>query len=487
MNDGNIVLKKINILGSKANELINKNKILTNEISYYQKLFTSNKNYITEYFSILAESKKKLKNNHNKNTNNNTHKTTHINSIKELIIKYHSEIKDMNATSKQSLKSAEQKNNAFLSKLNNETKNISEYYEKLSEDNFLYENAVKSKDNYISCLKKDLANIKSKLIEEKKYIYLKYNFQNIYNTYKTTTTQTQSNINKNDLSFEDGENEIKDLLYEARRKFILSMKSRSNIRLKYNKMNVKKHALNDLVTSISFINKTEIIPSKNNNIFQVLNKKIGGVIRNYEKYYDDNETIDENFFIFLPFEIEINKDEITELVQTDITLPNKKLQSKSINEYKKSKKKKTKNNSFIDVPKLNFLQIEFNKEKITYSDSESEKNSENKNPPKKENNNNNNNEKDNDKDKLNDNEKNKTKNNNEDKNKKENIDLKIRELKRKIHQLKKDIKSKKRIINDFEIFQNKIKGKFIIYETMMKKQKEENEINVNYLKDNIIG
>ena len=488
MNDVNIVIKRINILGSKANELMNSNKILTNEISYYQKLFISNKNYITSYFNILAENKKKSKNNNNNaianNNNNNTNnqKNSHINKIKELMIKYHSEIKDINITSKKSLKTAEQKNNAFLLKLNTETKSISEYYEKLSEDNFLYVNAVKAKDNYISCLKKDLLGIKNKIIEEKKHIYLKYNYQNIYTSYKTTVTQN-STSNKNDLSFEDGENEIKDLLLEARRRFIYSMKSRSNIRLKYNKMNVKKHALNDLVTSISFINKTDIIPSKSNNIFEMLNKKIGGVIKNYEKYYDDNEKIDENFFIFLPFEIEINKDEISELVQTDITLPNKKLQSKSINEYKKSSKKVTKNRSFIDVPKLNFLQIEFNKEKISYTDSESEKNSENKNTKSKKENNNNNKEKekDNDNERLNDNEKDKKEidNKNKETNTKVNIDLKIKELKKMISQLKKDNRSKKRIINDFENFQKKIKNKFIIFEAMMKNKKGENNVDTN--------
>ena len=83
MNKGNLILKQINILGSQANELINKNKILINELSYYQQLFNSNKNYMTLYFNILAENKNKPKNNSNK-----------INYIKDLIIKYHSELKE---------------------------------------------------------------------------------------------------------------------------------------------------------------------------------------------------------------------------------------------------------------------------------------------------------------------------------------------------------------------------------------------------------
>ena len=117
------------------------------------------------------------------------------------------------------------------------------------------------------------------------------------------------------------------------------MRKRNDLRLKYRKKTVKKNALNDLVTSMSFINKTEVMPSSNNNIFQILNKKIGGVIKNYEKYFnEDEENIDENFFIFLPFELEINKEEITELVQTDITIPNRKLQSKSIKMYNSEKK-----------------------------------------------------------------------------------------------------------------------------------------------------
>jgi hypothetical protein len=58
MNNGSLILKKINILGSKANELISKNKLLSMGISYYQQLFSSNKNYITLYFNILSQNKK---------------------------------------------------------------------------------------------------------------------------------------------------------------------------------------------------------------------------------------------------------------------------------------------------------------------------------------------------------------------------------------------------------------------------------------------
>ena len=308
MNKGNLILKQINILGSQANELINKNKILIRELSYYQQLFNSNKNYMTLYFNILAENKNKSKNNSNK-----------INDIKDIIIKYHSELKKQCFDSKEKIKNIQQKNNKYLLKLISETKNISELYDKISEDNFLYVNAVISKENNIKCLKKDLANIKNKLFEDIKYIYLKYNFQNIY---KQQTNQTQINgESKNDnLSFEDGEDEIKKILTRERQEFIIRMKVRNEIRLNSRKMDAKKKALNDLVNSISFINKTEIIPSRSNNIFQVLNKKIGGVIKNYEKFFnEDDEIIDENYFIFLPFELEVNKDEMNELIQTDIT------------------------------------------------------------------------------------------------------------------------------------------------------------------------
>jgi hypothetical protein len=246
------------------------------------------------------------------------------------------------------------------------------------------------------------------------------------------------------------------------------MKLRNDIRLKYSKMNVKKTALNDLVTSISFINNTEIIPSQNKNIFQVLNKRIGGAIKNYEKYFNDDEIIDENYFIFLPFEIEINKAEISELVQTDITLPNKKLQSKSINEYKISNKKHAKSRSFINVPKLNFLQIEFNKEKISYSNSESGENKENNDEKNNENNINNN-------DKQTDN----TLVNNK-KSNKEDINLQIKKMKKDIKYYKKQNKKMKGIIKDFEKFQKKIKDKFIIFEKMMLNK---NKKDLDYLKE----
>ena len=461
MNKGNLILKQINILGSQANELINKNKILINELSYYQQLFNSNKNYMTLYFNILAENKNKSKNNSNK-----------INDIKDIIIKYHSELKKQCFDSKEKIKNIQQKNNKYLLKLISETKNISELYDKISEDNFLYVNAVISKENNIKCLKKDLANIKNKLFEDIKYIYLKYNFQNIY---KQQTNQTQINgESKNDnLSFEDGEDEIKKILTRERQEFIIRMKVRNEIRLNSRKMDAKKKALNDLVNSISFINKTEIIPSRSNNIFQVLNKKIGGVIKNYEKFFnEDDEIIDENYFIFLPFELEVNKDEMNELIQTDITMPNKKLQTKSINEYKKTDKHHTKIKSFINVPRLNFLQIEFNKEKISYSDNESEKKNENN----KENKDDQNNKKENNIDNNPQNTNVIIKDNaNKSNNKKENINLKIKHLKKNIKFLKRKNKKMKIIIKDFEKFQNKIKDKFIIFEKKMEIEKQKKE------------
>ena len=471
MSEGNSMIKKLNSLGSKAKELININKILTNEISYYQKLFSSNKDYITLYFNLLSEFKRKSK------KSNNDNKINHLNNIKNIMIKFHSEIKDLNSVSKENFKNSQQKHNLLSAKLNSDIEKLEEYHQKISEDNFLYSNAIQSKENFIVCLKKDLTQTKKNLFEENRHIYLNYNFQNIAN-------QNLTNITKNDnnISFEEGETEIKDLLINARRKFILDMKLRNNLRLKYRKKNVKKNALNDLVTSISFINKTEIAPSKNNNIFQVLNKKIGGIIKDYERYFNEDEEIDENCFIFLPFEIEINKDEIDELVQTDITLPNQKLQSKSINEYKSKKNTHTKNRSFIDVPKLNFLQIEFNKEKISYSDdSDDKETSEKKNDTesKKKETNKNNIDNNNESEKRmhiktevnkesNDKDKNKAKN------KKENLDLKIKQIKKDIHYFKKKNKKMKVIIQDFEKFQDKIKDKFIIYEKMMLNKNEQN-------------
>ena len=66
--------------------------------------------------------------------------------------------------------------------------------------------------------------MKKNIFEENRHIYLNYNFQNI-------TNQNQTNITKNDnnISFEEGETEIKDLLTNARRKFILDMKLRNNL------------------------------------------------------------------------------------------------------------------------------------------------------------------------------------------------------------------------------------------------------------------
>ena len=88
-NGNNIILKKINILGSKVNELMIKNKLISSQIYQYQKLFNSNKNHISEYFSIISQAKstnKKNINNCNNNTNNNQ-------KIKDILIKYNSELK----------------------------------------------------------------------------------------------------------------------------------------------------------------------------------------------------------------------------------------------------------------------------------------------------------------------------------------------------------------------------------------------------------
>ena len=322
--------------------------------------------------------------------------------------------------------------------------NLTERKEKISEDNFLYKNEIESKENLIKCLKKDLKIFKSNTFESVKYIYLNY----AYNFYQNNTP---SNNNKNKSAiFEEGEKTIDYLLREEKKKFYYNMKQRINTRQKYGRMNIKKSALNDLVTSFSFINQTEITPSFNNNIFTLLNKKIGGVVKNYEKYFD-NEIIDENFFIFLPFEFEINKDEINELMQTDITLPS--------NDFKKQTKlninipnlKNNKNNNKIkNVPKLDFLQIEFNKEKVEFSHSEESSEDENDN--------------------------NGNNNNFNGKNKINSLEEKIKDIKIKIKNLKKSNKKLKGLINDFIKFQKKIKGKFEIFEKKIKENKEQLDI-----------
>ena len=308
--------------------------------------------------------------------------------------------------------------------------------EKISEDNFLYKNEIKSKENLILCLNKDLKIIKKHLYEDIKHIYLYYNF----NSYSNNSTS--NNKNNKSAIFEDGEKVINNLLKEEKRKYYISMKQRINTRQKYGRMNIKKSALNDLVTSFSFINETEITPSFNNNIFTLLNKKIGGVVKNYEKFFD-NEIIDENFFIFLPFELEMNKDEINDLMQTDLTLPNNKfkLQTKLNKENNKDI-----NNKVKAVPKLDFLLIEFNKEKVEFSQSEESD----------------------DGDKL-------YNNNYNGKNIKQTLEMKIKEMKRKIRSLKKENKKLKNLINDFNKFQEKIRGKFQILEQNILKEKEKQE------------
>ena len=90
MKNGNIIIKNINLLGSKVNELMNNNKILSGQLSYYNKLFNSNKNYLTEYFNIISQIKASSKNSKNNNKNNSINNTQRI---KNILVKYNSELK----------------------------------------------------------------------------------------------------------------------------------------------------------------------------------------------------------------------------------------------------------------------------------------------------------------------------------------------------------------------------------------------------------
>ena len=54
-----------------------------------------------------------------------------------------------------------------------------------------------------------------------------------------------------------------------------------------------------------------------------------------------------------------------------------------------------------------------------------------------------------------------------------NLDYRMKIMKRRIKSLKRESKKMKNIINDFVKFQNKIKGKFEIFEKKMIKEKEE--------------
>ena len=432
-NGNNIIIKKINILNLKVNELLIKNKLISSQISYYQNLFNSNKNYMSEYFSIISQAKSANK----KNINNCNNDTNRNHKVKDILNKYNSELKLCIQNNIQNSKNIKEKYNTNIKNLISGTSFWSEKKEKISEDNFLYKNTIKAKENLISCLKNDINYIKNHLHEDLRHIYLNY-------TYNPKANNTSIN-NKNNKSaiFEDGEKTMEYLLKEEKNKFYKSMKKRFETREKFGRMKIKKNALSDFITSFSFINETEINPSSNNNIFQLLNKKIGGVVKTYEHFYD-NEIIDENFFIFLPFEYEVNKDEINELIQTDITLPQKESKSRTkISGINLNINKPNNNMKIKSVPKLDFLQIEFNKEKVEYTESEN-------------NNDNLYNDKYND---LNI----------------KNMSLvnKIKIIKNKIKKLRKENKKMKNIINDFVKFQKKIEGKFEIFEKKIIKEKEE--------------
>ena len=78
MNEQKNILLNINKLGTKVNELMNKNKVLNKNIEYYKKLFSSNKKHMSTYFNSVSDKKEKKNN---------------INKIKQIIVDYNSEIK----------------------------------------------------------------------------------------------------------------------------------------------------------------------------------------------------------------------------------------------------------------------------------------------------------------------------------------------------------------------------------------------------------
>ena len=213
-NGNNIILKKINILGSKVNELIMKNKLISSQVSYYQKLFNSNKNYISEYFSIISQAKSMNKKNINncKNNANNTQK------IKDILIKYNSELKLSIENNIQNSKNIKEKYNINIKNLYSGTSYLTEKKIKISEDNFLYRNTINAKENLILCLKYDLNYIKSHLHEDLRHIYLNYTYN--------ANTNISSNNNKNNKSaiFEDGEKTMEYLLNQEKNRFYKSMK-----------------------------------------------------------------------------------------------------------------------------------------------------------------------------------------------------------------------------------------------------------------------
>jgi hypothetical protein len=193
MKNGSLTIKKINILGSKASELINNNKILLSQISYYQNMFNSNKKYISEYLNVISKFKVNTKNSKNISENKSNNK---IQMIKDLLIKYNSEIKLSFQNNKKITENYKQKHNIYKQKLISGINNLVEAKTKISEDNFLYKNAINERDNLILCLEKDLKRIKYKLYEDIKYTYLNYNY------YINNTTQNNKN-NKSAILFED--------------------------------------------------------------------------------------------------------------------------------------------------------------------------------------------------------------------------------------------------------------------------------------------
>ena len=230
MKNGNIIIKNINLLGTKVNELMYNNKIISGQISYYNKLFNSNKNCLTEYFNIVSQIKSASKNSKNSNKSNSSNNSQ---KIKNILIKYNSELKLSYQSNTQNINNYKEKYNTNLKNLKLGTMNLTERKEKISEDNFLYKNEIESKENLIICLKKDLKKIKSNPFESVKYTYLNYN--NFY----------QNNINLNNNKnksaiFEEGEKVIDDLLKEEKKKFYFNMKQRINTRQKYGRMNIKK-------------------------------------------------------------------------------------------------------------------------------------------------------------------------------------------------------------------------------------------------------
>lgn len=486
-------LQELFSLGKEAKKILTKNKLLHQNISTYNNFLSDAKKYFSQC----------LINNNNKSTSTFDSVLTN----KNLNLK---KVKDLTKRNISLLQSLKEK---YLKELNNSLNQIE--LDRIKEDNFIYENEIKSKNYLIKCLKDEIYNTVYGGICENQYIFLDHK---VIMNYVTTVGIKYKEEDKEDdievLEFEEGEKMMKQKIKYMRNQLVYYMKVLNILK---KKVCQKKHDKKKLKT---IENKLRNKLLKYNNINRNNSVSDISISMNASSILYSNRANKKkiDYTIFYPFEKELTKNEFNELEEFDLITP--RLKTYSPNEIIDEKFIIKKNNNYINkinkplplkitgtnsisiklnnnnkipnitnlklnpksnknnindlniVPKLNLKQISYNKKKVgrnelNNSSSEKHEGEESESNEEKESIQEDNRirRRSNDFDNV---YFNKTKNDYQ-------LEIEIRDLIEQIMELKKRVNKKKEIINGFKEYKKTVRKRFGITVEIMKNLKSNNK------------